>query len=122
MGVLLQAFYNSVRIPGLDSSIRWWWDHLASQAARLGTAGFSAVWLPPILKAASGTLSMGYDPFDDYDIGSKEQKAPCQRAMDSANNCRAASRRCVQMASMCISIWSTIIAVATENLNALESI
>jgi alpha-amylase len=75
MGVLLQAFYNSVPIPtGVDSSIRWWWDHLTSQAARLSTAGFSAVWLPPVLKAASGTLSMGYDPFDDYDIGSKDQK------------------------------------------------
>lgn len=44
MGVLLQAFYNSVPVPtGADSSIRWWWDHLTSQATRLSTAGFSAV-------------------------------------------------------------------------------
>ena len=34
----------------------WWWDHLAAQARALSLAGFTAVWLPPVLKTASGWL------------------------------------------------------------------
>src|SRR5439155_8008347 len=33
-----------------------------------------AVWLPPMLKGGSGVASVGYDVFDDYDLGSKIQK------------------------------------------------
>jgi len=57
-----------------DSSIPWWWDRLAAQANELRLAGFSAVWLPPATKGALGTQSLGYDVFDDYDLGSKDQK------------------------------------------------
>src|SRR5947208_2038520 len=78
MGVLLQAFYQrgSEGVPigpegGLTKS---WWDHLADQASALRQAGFSAVWLPPVTKGASGRASVGYDIFDDYDLGSKDQK------------------------------------------------
>src|SRR5262249_43736822 len=52
----------------------FWWDHLAAQAHALRRAGFTAVWLPPPLKAGSGVASVGYDVFDDYDLGSKNQK------------------------------------------------
>ncbi|HLX92416.1 MAG TPA: galactose oxidase-like domain-containing protein [Puia sp.] len=82
MGVLLQGFYK--KAPGHavpspadgDASQPWWWDRLASQANDLALAGFSAVWLPPVLKTASGAdrNSDGYGPFDDYDIGSRNQK------------------------------------------------
>ena len=34
----------------------------------------TAVWLPPVTKGASATFSIGYDVFDDYDLGSKKQK------------------------------------------------
>ena len=40
----------------------------------LRRAGFSAIWLPPPLKGASGSFSDGYDTFDDYDLGDKDQK------------------------------------------------
>jgi alpha-amylase len=79
MGVLLQAFYQrgdrGVPCP-LDGEpdAPFWWDHLAAQANALGRAGFTAIWLPPVLKCNSGVASTGYDPFDDYDIGSKNQK------------------------------------------------
>jgi alpha-amylase len=70
MGVLLQGFFFGLNSgPG-----NFWWDHLASQAHDLGTSGFTAIWLPPPLKGSSGGLSNGYDPFDDYDLGSKDQK------------------------------------------------
>ncbi len=57
-----------------DKTIPFWWDHLAKQANAFRRAGFSAIWIPSPLKGASGTLSSGYDVFDDYDLGSKNQK------------------------------------------------
>jgi galactose oxidase len=82
MGVLLQGFFKLA--PGRavpsptdgDAGIPWWWDHLASQASSLRQAGFTAIWLPPVLKTASGgnPAADGYGTFDDYDIGSKSQK------------------------------------------------
>ncbi len=70
MGVLLEGFFSGLNSgPG-----NFWWDHLARQAHDFGASGFTAVWLPPPLKGASGGLSNGYDPFDDYDLGSKDQR------------------------------------------------
>jgi hypothetical protein len=82
MGVLLQGFFkvppnHAVPSPADgNSNIDWWWDHLARQASDLRQAGFSAIWLPPVLKTSDGDKpgSDGYGPFDDYDIGSKNQK------------------------------------------------
>jgi galactose oxidase len=82
MGVLLQGFYKlgpkrAVPSPADgDPKTPWWWDHLAAQARALSLAGFTAVWLPPVLKTASGSGpgADGYGPFDDYDIGSRHQK------------------------------------------------
>lgn len=74
-GVLLQGFYTDVPSPAAGSSSSvWWWDGLASQANAFKQAGFTAVWLPPVLKGAAGGYSGGYDPFDDYDMGSKTQQ------------------------------------------------
>jgi alpha-amylase len=69
-GVMMQAFYEGCP----SSSGAWWWDNLESQASEWGSKGFTAAWLPCVLKAASGGVSLGYDPFDDYDIGSKNQR------------------------------------------------
>jgi alpha-amylase len=81
MGVLLQGFFfGPGRITGVpspldgDKNVPFWWDHLASQAQELAKSGFTAIWLPPPLKGSSGTMSSGYDLFDDYDAGSKNQK------------------------------------------------
>jgi galactose oxidase len=82
MGVLLQGFYKLPPNKALPSpadgkpGIPWWWDHLAAQAKPLSLAGFTAVWLPPVLKSALGAMpgADGYGSFDDYDLGSKKQK------------------------------------------------
>ncbi|MCA1594835.1 MAG: hypothetical protein LC772_00185 [Chloroflexi bacterium] len=74
-GVLLQGFYWDVPSPAAgNAAAPWWWDHLAAQSAMLRDAGFTAIWIPPVLKGNSGGYSVGYDPFDDYDLGSKLQK------------------------------------------------
>ena len=70
MSVLLQGFFFGVE----SASATDWWDHLAGQAQDLRKVGFSAIWLPPPYKGASGGVSNGYDPFDDYDLGSKDQR------------------------------------------------
>lgn len=81
MGVLLQGFFFAPgRIAGVpspldgDPAVPFWWDHLAAQAASFAKSGFTAIWLPPPLKGASGSFSSGYDLFDDYDLGDKDQK------------------------------------------------
>lgn len=73
-GVLLQGYYKGVPTPGPGQKVDYWWDHIAKQAKILRQAGFTAVLLPSPLKADSGTLSDGFDIFDDYDLGSKVQK------------------------------------------------
>ena len=72
--VLLQGFYWDVPSPQAgQANAPWWWDHLAAQAQELHQSGFTAVWIPPVIKGANAHYSVGYDPFDDYDIGSKNQ-------------------------------------------------
>ena len=82
-GVLLQGYYElktpqgkTVGVPTKADGTApdFWWDHLATRAKALREAGFTAVWLPPAWKGASGTSSVGFDLFDDYDLGSKDQK------------------------------------------------
>jgi alpha-amylase len=82
VGVILQAAYRrgpneSVPAPSDEpgSTIPWWYDHIASQAQSLRLSGFTAVLLPPVLKTSAGAApdADGYGPFDDYDLGSKQQ-------------------------------------------------
>jgi alpha-amylase len=75
----------------------WWWDHLAEQAAALRLVGFTAVWLPPVLKGASGKFSVGYDVFDDYDLGSKSQKG----TVPTRYGTREQLSRCVAVLRAC---------------------
>jgi hypothetical protein len=99
MGVLLQGFFKLPPNHALPSPAdgkqedRWWWDHLAAQARPLSLAGFTAVWLPPVLKTASGANqgADGYGPFDDYDIGSRSQKG----SLPTRYGSREQLQRCV---------------------------
>jgi galactose oxidase len=99
MGVLLQGFFKmppNLAVPSPadgDLTIDWWWDHLARQASELRQSGFTAIWLPPVLKTSDGDKpgSDGYGPFDDYDIGSKDQKGSVSTRFGS----RKQLQRCV---------------------------
>lgn len=50
-----------------------WSNYLAELAPRISELGVDAVWVPPSIKN-SGTNSVGYSPFDHYDLGDKFQK------------------------------------------------
>ena len=93
-GVLLQGFYYNVPSPGAgNSTAPWWWDNLAKQANALRLSGFTAVWLPPCTKGAAGGYSVGYDPYDDYDLGSKNQMG----TIPTRYGTREQLERCVAM-------------------------
>jgi alpha-amylase len=100
LGVLLQGFYfGPGRVHGVpspldgDKTIPFWWDRMAAHANMLRHAGFSAVWLPPPLKGSDGPLSNGYDQFDDYDLGAKDQKG----SVPTRYGTREQLARCVAM-------------------------
>ncbi len=71
MGVILQAFYWDC--PVSESCEHKWWVEIKKRIPALQQAGFTALWLPPVSKAASWK-SMGYDPYDYYDLGEFDQK------------------------------------------------
>ncbi len=65
-GVLYQAFhFHSPPDPPL-------WTRLEAGAHALKDRGFTAVWIPPCYKGASGPTSTGYDSYDLFDLGEFE--------------------------------------------------
>jgi len=73
MGVLFQAFYWNC--PDAEHQDGTWWNFVSGKIPELQQAGFTALWLPPACKAANlGGPSMGYDPYDYYDLGDIAQK------------------------------------------------
>ena len=68
--VILQAFwwnYWNENYPNSNAN------YLTELAPRLKEYGINAVWIPPSMKN-TGTNSVGYSPFDHYDLGDKFQK------------------------------------------------
>ncbi len=49
-------------------------DHATEVSDYLTDLGISSVWFPPAYKAAGGGFSVGYDPYDLYDLGEFDQK------------------------------------------------
>ena len=80
-GVMLQGFYWDVPAGGT------WYDTVKAAVPQLadmrGGYGVDLVWLPPPSKAAGGGLSMGYDPYDYYDLGQLEQKGTVETRFGS---------------------------------------
>jgi len=88
MGVLMQAFYWDC--PREENQEHAWWDFVASKLPELRKAGITALWLPPAGKAANiGGMSMGYDIYDYYDLGSYDQKGSVKTWFGSEEELRA---------------------------------
>jgi alpha-amylase len=71
MAVMMQAFYWDA--PQLEKQEGNWWNVIAEKVEALSQSGFNALWLPPVSKA-SDHRSMGYDPYDYFDLGDFDQK------------------------------------------------
>ncbi|WP_211204027.1 alpha-amylase [Chloroherpeton thalassium] len=70
---MMQAFYWDC--PRVEGQEFLWWEYVKEKIPALAQAGFSALWLPPAHKAPNiNGLSMGYDPYDYYDLGEYDQK------------------------------------------------
>src|ERR1041384_4366262 len=48
------------------------WNQISDKMPELAEAGYTALWLPPPTKASS-QFSTGYDCFDPFDLGDKNQ-------------------------------------------------
>lgn len=68
--VVLQGFWWDYWNNNYPNS---WATYLADLAPRLREMGIDAVWIPPAYKNKTGTGSVGYSPFDHYDLGDKFQ-------------------------------------------------
>ena len=73
MGVMLQTFYWDC--PREDKKEYQWWNYIRANVPALAKVGFTSLWLPPAHKAGNiAGPSMGYDPYDFYDLGEFDQK------------------------------------------------
>ncbi|UEG48753.1 hypothetical protein LK994_08895 [Ferruginibacter lapsinanis] len=80
--VVLQGFWWDY----WNSNYRYnWCSYLTDLAPRLKGLGFDAIWVPPFVKNGSGG-SVGYSPFDPYDLGDKYQKGGGDGIRDSTRS------------------------------------
>src|SRR5678816_4235911 len=49
------------------------WNEVSQKLPEIAEAGYTSLWLPPPSKAGSG-YSVGYDLFDPFDLGDKDQR------------------------------------------------
>ncbi len=49
------------------------WREIEDRLPEVAEAGYTALWLPQPAKGCSGTYSVGYDVFDRFDLGDKNQ-------------------------------------------------
>ena len=49
------------------------WAEITAKMPELAEAGYNSLWLPPPTKG-SGGLSVGYDLWDRFDLGGKDQR------------------------------------------------
>jgi alpha-amylase len=75
--VVLQAFWWDYHNNNYNEA---WSNYLTELAPRLKEMGIDAVWVPPFVKS-DGPHSVGYSPFDQYDLGDKFQKGNLRTRM-----------------------------------------
>ncbi|MBX7211499.1 MAG: hypothetical protein K1X78_24550 [Verrucomicrobiaceae bacterium] len=64
---------SSLRAETMVQYFNTSWKEITNKMPELAEAGYGAIWLPPPTKG-SGGLSVGYDMFDPFDLGSKNQR------------------------------------------------
>lgn len=64
---------NSTKAEAMLQLFNVSWKEISKKMPELAEAGYTSLWLPPPTKG-SGGLSVGYDLWDPYDLGSKNQR------------------------------------------------
>ncbi len=71
--LLFSPFSSNVHAEAMLQLFNTSWKDLAAKMPELAEAGYTSLWLPPPTKG-SGGLSVGYDLWDPFDLGSKNQR------------------------------------------------
>lgn len=71
--LLLACSADEVRAEAMLQYFNTSWAEITRKMPELAEAGYSSLWLPPPTKG-SGGLSVGYDLWDPFDLGSKLQR------------------------------------------------
>ncbi|QTN33380.1 hypothetical protein HZ994_14000 [Akkermansiaceae bacterium] len=72
----LVFFFMLTRIATAEAMLQYFntsWKEIERKMPELAEAGYQSLWLPPPTKG-SGGLSVGYDLWDRFDLGSKDQR------------------------------------------------
>lgn len=86
--IIFQAFYWDVPAGGT------WYNTIAAAAPALKEAGFTHFWFPPPTKGMGGANTMGYDLYDNYDLGQYYQKGTTETRFGSLAELQAAAAAC----------------------------
>jgi glycosidase len=72
--LLLCGTSDFVRAEAMLQLFNLSWNQVAEKIPEIAEAGYSSLWLPPPTKGNAGGFSIGYDLFDPYDLGDKNQR------------------------------------------------
>src|SRR4051812_1815906 len=64
---------HSLRAEAMLQLFQVNWDELTAKMPEIAEAGYTSLWLPPPSKGMS-VFSVGYDSFDPFDLGDKNQR------------------------------------------------
>src|SRR5262249_40316215 len=71
--LLFGAALEHVRGDAMLQLFNLSWNEVTEKIPEIAEAGYFSLWLPPLCKAGSG-FSIGYDLFDFFDLGDKNQR------------------------------------------------
>lgn len=91
MGVLMQGFYWDCAAS--EGRLENWWPFVEAKVDQLADAGITAIWLPPAHKC-DYRHSMGYDPYDYFDLGEFDQRGGVATAFGTRTQLESLIRKC----------------------------
>ncbi len=71
--VILGASVPGMRAEAMLQLFNVSWEELTRRIPEIAEAGYTSLWLPPTAKAGS-VWSVGYDLFDPFDLGDRNQR------------------------------------------------
>lgn len=84
---------NETLMQGFDWEVQTTpalWTVYSEMAEELSTAGVTSIWIPPAYKCSVGINSVGYDPYDYYDLGEFDQKGTVRTKYGTADELKKA--------------------------------